>query len=93
MYVPLLLFFSQTLFHAVYSWKINGQKEQTDNQYFTHMFSQAGNYELELTVSYIGGIEENTITLSVTKRKYTYIYMYHYPLCHQNESSEIQFKE
>ena len=40
-----------------------------DSEYFSYLFSSPGEYTLELTVSYIGGIVEDTVTLTVTDCK------------------------
>ena len=58
----------------VYTWTFPGKTEQKDTPYISHTFTSVGTVNIEVTVSYIGGISESSLQLTVEEREYTEIY-------------------
>ena len=57
-----------------YTWKLAGETKVRSTPYISHTFTSPGTVTIEVTVSYIGGINENSLQLTVEEREYTEIY-------------------
>ena len=59
----------------IYTWKLAGEFEVRYAPYISHTFTSPGTVTIEVTVSYIGGInDESSLQLTVEEREYTEIY-------------------
>ena len=58
----------------IYTWKLAGETDVRYTPYISHTFTSPGTVTIEVTVSYIGGISESSLQLTVEEREYTEIY-------------------